>query len=391
MFHERRRFVNAQIWNTDSEPASFPELDDTDGLAVPWLGAKADLGVAFSGGGTRSASATLGQLRGLRATGLLDQVRYISAVSGGSWAAMPFTYLPEGFDENVFLGDAKDPEALTLEDFTHAEEGSLAQAISSAVIIDDFLWEAIKLGGDETYARAIGALFLRPFKLDDTGRFFTFHTGARDAVLAGNRPTDDKQYYLREGDFYTVRDGRPYLVVGGTILRLDNTGYSRQKIQCEYTPLYTGVRRLFPTAGRRGSPIGGGYVESFAYDSANPREQWDERHWRVKVGGKRYRFTLSDVIGSSGAAPAELLESKGFHDLGFPEFRHWPIHRVGEIDDEEYGHGDGGHLENLGIMPLLARRVKNIIAFVNTKTKFRPKARENPFAGSLEPLFRPVT
>lgn len=96
------------------------------------------------------------------------------------------------------------------------------------------------------------------------------------------------------------------------------------------------------------------------------------------------------MIGSSGAAPAELLESKGFGGLGFPEFRHWPIHRVSEIDDEDYGHGDGGHPENLGVMPLLARGVKNIIILVNTKTKFRPRAGKDPYAESLEPLFRPV-
>lgn len=77
-------------------------------------------------------------------------------------------------------------------------------------------------------------------------------------------------------------------------------------------------------------------------------------------------------------------------DLGFPEFRHWPIHQVGKISDEEYGHGDGGHLENLGIMPLLARQVKNIIVFVNSKTKFCPEAQQNPYSESLEPLFRAV-
>ena len=97
------------------------------------------------------------------------------------------------------------------------------------------------------------------------------------------------------------------------------------------------------------------------------------------------------MIGSSGAAPAELLERRGFDALGFSEFRHWPIHRIGEIDHEEYGHGDGGHLENLAIMPLLAREVKNIIVFINTKTKFRPRAQRDPYAGSLEPLFRAVT
>src|SRR5262245_12168821 len=53
-----------------------------------------DFGVAFSGGGTRSAAAAVGQLRGLIQNDWLDSVRYITGVSGGSWAAVPFTYSP---------------------------------------------------------------------------------------------------------------------------------------------------------------------------------------------------------------------------------------------------------------------------------------------------------
>src|SRR3954465_4153525 len=55
---------------------SFPE--------TPFLRDRSDVGVAFSGGGTRSATATTGQLRGLAANGWLDKVKYISAVSGGA-------------------------------------------------------------------------------------------------------------------------------------------------------------------------------------------------------------------------------------------------------------------------------------------------------------------
>src|SRR5690242_4301356 len=51
-----------------------------------------DLGIAFSGGGTRSAAATLGELRGLYENGWLKNVRYMTAVSGGSWTSVPFVY-----------------------------------------------------------------------------------------------------------------------------------------------------------------------------------------------------------------------------------------------------------------------------------------------------------
>ncbi|MFQ5534487.1 MAG: hypothetical protein ACE5EM_06665 [Sphingomonadales bacterium] len=393
MTHHRLRFVKTRVWNTEDNPGHFPELDDHAGLKVPWLTEeRRKFGVAFSGGGTRSASATLGQLRGLKHAGLLDQVGYISAVSGGSWAATPFTYLPDNFDEDTFLGVARNPEELEPDDFDDAPSGSLVRAIADSVITDDFLIEAAKLSGDETYSRAVGNIFLKPFGLDEIDRFFTFHEGARDAAVEGNSRADDGRYFLSPDDFYLAREGRPYLVLGGTILRLDNSGDSRQKIQCEYTPLYTGVRKLFPTAGRRRTPIGGGYVESFAYDSKNPRERWGNQRWLVKLGRRRHRLTLSDIIGSSGAAPEGKLARIGLNFIGFPEFEHWPIHDISGIDEEEYGHGDGGLLENLGLMPLLARKVENIILFVNTLAPFDPG---NPdpkkhFADSIAPLFNPV-
>ena len=88
--------VEARYWqiepgywtSTAPDLTTFPERQ----LDPPLPGA--DLGVAFSGGGTRSAAATIGQLRGLVQNGWLERVKYMTAVSGGSWAAVPFTYYP---------------------------------------------------------------------------------------------------------------------------------------------------------------------------------------------------------------------------------------------------------------------------------------------------------
>ena len=33
-------------------------------------------------------------------------------------------------------------------------------------------------------------------------------------------------------------------------------------------------------------------------------------------------------------------------------------------------HGDGGNIDNIGLMPLLARKVDNIIVFINTQEDF---------------------
>jgi hypothetical protein len=51
------------------------------------------IGVAFSGGGIRSATFNLGVLQGLEKSGLLRHVDYLSSVSGGGYAASCYTWL----------------------------------------------------------------------------------------------------------------------------------------------------------------------------------------------------------------------------------------------------------------------------------------------------------
>jgi len=374
--------LKTRIWNTVENPDQFPELNDDD-YRSDWVRERRDFGVAFSGGGTRSASATLGQLRGLREIGLLEKAGYISAVSGGSWAATPFTFLPENIADDIFLGPVVNPENLSMQNLGHAPEHSLAYAISHTILVDD-LFKGI--AGDETYARIIGRLFLKPFGLNDTQKFFTYDEKSRVAALHNN-PSSDM-------DFYLARKHRPFLIVGGTLLMKGNNPEQR-KMQVEYTPIYTGIRSSFPQAGKRKgflpfgkkANLGGGYIETFAYDSMKPSATSENRIFQVALKRQGARFTLSDMIGSSGAAPEEQVHKHNFTFLGFPEFEHWSVHPIDQIDKNsaaEYPHGDGGSLENFGIMPLLARQVKKILVFINTSKPFTATA---DYTDDLAPLF----
>ena len=100
--------ISPTFWNDTTPAETAPEREKLVGLR------KFDVGVAFSGGGTRSASATLGQLRGLEQNGWLARVRYMTAVSGGSWAAVPFTYA-QNLSLNELLGEPKALDAKTIE------------------------------------------------------------------------------------------------------------------------------------------------------------------------------------------------------------------------------------------------------------------------------------
>src|SRR4051812_44056815 len=51
------------------------------------------VGLAFSGGGIRSATFNLGVLQTLEASGILRSVDYLSSVSGGGYAASCYTWL----------------------------------------------------------------------------------------------------------------------------------------------------------------------------------------------------------------------------------------------------------------------------------------------------------
>jgi hypothetical protein len=375
--------VVVRTWDIDSNRgAPPPELADHE-LAVPWLKDRPSFGIAFSGGGTRSASASLGQLRALNNLGWLRRARYISSNSGGSWATVPYTYLPLAIDERRFLGGYIAPGKLNDNNLRPSSVDSLAlgTAIHNARTIGEFL----ALGrGDEAYSDIVASVFLKPFGLHDNEKFFTFHKAALDSVLASN-PS------LRANNFQIVeRDDRPYLIVTGVMLGRQMSKDPEEYFPVEMTPLYTGIRGRFEfEKDDETVVVGGGYVESFGYDSYEPQQHDAYGRWNVRLTGElsrgdkpvgdRYRFTLSDVIGVTSAAPLATLSRSFVPNLVFPELRHWSVDRNfishGGPDmrrkADEFQHGDGADMDNLALTPLLARKTENILVFINTAAAFR--------------------
>lgn len=347
------KYVTSKVYKTSDKDFKFPELN------YPELMDKKNVGIAFSGGGTRSASLTMGQLRGLEELKVLKDVRYLSAVSGGSWGSIPFVFLDEGISDDRFLGAYLDPSEINMDNLKECPENSMTYAISNSKIFDDFL---NNLGaGDERYSRIISDIFLKPFNLGNLKKFFTYNKDSLEQILQRNKK-------LSEDDFYLVnqRENRPYPLVGGTILRP-----KRNRYPFEMTPLYVGINQLYKKAGsNRKYDIGGGYIEPHGFDSDSPNTYSPVKNEAyLRLGRWRHMFTLGDVIGTSGAAPAEYAERFKLEFLGFPEYKYWSPEKVGgRTRAKEYDFGDGGILENTGIMPFLRREVKKIILFVNGST-----------------------
>lgn len=355
-----------------------------------------DLGVAFSGGGTRSAACTLGQLKALHDLALVDRVKYISAVSGGGWAAVPYSYTKH---VDRFFGKIVEPTKLTSSVCKTTLSGSFQQAISSSPLVFNLLKGGGKRRGDESYAYALGQVFLKPYGLESRRRCFTFNA---ETLSAAQRGFPNQM----SPDFELSREGTPFLILGATLLNEDGLS-SDKKYHVEYTPYYSGVRVGHTDKDLFGHNdyFGGGYVTSCGYDCLGPYAitcEGDRNRMLVKQSPKsgldftdEHAFSLSDVLASTGAAPQEMTDNLGLGALGFPEFNHIPLN-VPENEfqvAQEYPHSDGAHLENLGVMPLLARKVSRIIVFVNTKKAFVPD-RQNPLNSSInksmKALFMPI-
>jgi hypothetical protein len=389
----------ARFWSVPSDawtapgPPDFPELPRLASLRPT------DLGVAFSGGGTRSTTATLGELSGLSHNGWLSRVRYIAAISGGAWAAVPFTYSKDPLAQ--FLGADQCPADLKYQAVVSTPNGLLASAIARSSLAPGGLQEAggallglaipdrtitnavnqaLSLVGkgrreanrkNKTYARLIGETFIDPL-VEEGGpsasdRLFSWDNDAVASMTArnpGQLPADI---------VVTARD-RPFLIVGATMVSTRRDYAYPLLMPIEYTPLYVGIRQAF------GERFGGSYVWPWAYDTQAVAAGSDDVV-RVKYNPNRL-FSLADVAASTSAAPQLLLllgsglpaqlnsalqTAAGY----FPSFTHFAVHRdAPPLLAPQMPHGDGGFVDNLGLMPLLARQVHNVMVFVNTNTRY---------------------
>lgn len=107
--------ISFRAWQQEGDGGklTFPELEDEI------VQRKANVGIAFTGGGSRAMIAALGQLAALSELGLLKDIKYATGVSGGSWAVSLFSwYTPSNEsarNDAELLGKLLPPDTLTLD------------------------------------------------------------------------------------------------------------------------------------------------------------------------------------------------------------------------------------------------------------------------------------
>ncbi len=342
------------------------------------------VGVCFSGGGSRALSAAMGQLRGLKYLNLLDDVFFISSVSGGTWASATYTYLPPQYDDDDFLGlVVVDPGDLTYWNWNsqHPEyaldylsPNNLGRVPPTLGLFNDLnailsLKDKYNYANDELWQGLVGTLILRRWGLWNPGsnglptQYYSFtpaYLGWKGGILDRNRQ-------LKASQFNCVQRQRPLYVMNGCIVS-NPTVEGAQLLYFESTPVGLGVRNYFAGIGPGGRDIGGGLLEPFAV-GAEWIKDISARDASVSVPSRP--FSLSDMVSISSAAFAEAIQ-KEFPILDglIPKYPYWPMkgRNLSQNSVYTYEFADGGSLEDTGITSLLNRNLPNIIAFVNSQT-----------------------
>ena len=386
-----RSDVPVRIWLTKGAQAIHPEQSGK------WSAPFRATGVCFSGGSTRSHAATVGQLRGLTETGLIDQVGYLSAVSGGAWATVPYVFYPSDAgvsSDRDILGSHREPEDLSFDVLSELGQKSIGAAATNnfaEALALEYTDSAVAPA--EVWIRAVGQTFLSPFGLydpkDPLG--FTFNESTLEEIR-GRHAT------LRHLRLHTVSDlaYRPYLLVHSTLnWPSDEADLTRiNLVGFEYSPLGIGSGpSLTLQAGPVEHTVGGGFVEPFAFGSPAPSNQADASEF-VKLTLPPTPFTLAHAIGASSAF---RMADRNL-DM-YPHDHYWPLSGKGRVATPDV-FTDGGDVENYGLLSLLRRGVTAIVVFINTmwpvSLEYRPSQwptdlnASQPTRRSIDPFFAPL-
>jgi hypothetical protein len=378
---------------------------------------------------------------------IMDSVAYLSSVSGGSWAAVIYTFLPSGITDaqflvtpqnaaNLYKGQSSDENSANVCYMGPSCLGTVPQQFNTQNIAQ-YLYTLYEWGffGNSSrwswfWIAAVGEMVLKPFGLYDAtydpnvnyiqpSNFFSLSSSYVSSNIQNLNPT------LSPQDFYVCAPGRPTLIVNTNLLENYQSPESAQvPVQAQATS--TSV----PGQSPDGTLIGGGGVESFAFTSTLTGAGTNTGTANVTFDR---RYSLCDIAGCSSAFFAAFLleylnqelddvvqeieqylvneegwtqlEAEVFGDIleavaesfldaessnVIPLYNYWPLNQVDQSSpvNNVYGFSDGGDFDNTGIIGMLAQsNVNCIIAFVNTDIPISAPSSQQPLDPSIPLLF----
>ena len=357
------------------------------------------VGVCFSGGGSRALTAAMGQLRGLTKLDLIKQTQYISGVSGGAWASTVYCYVPETISDDVLLGEVcKNPDNLTWYQhgstplacqLNYLPEHNMGQLPGGMGVVK-FTEESLKMleekiPANEVWVRLVGRHIFQPYGLYSgygNSKYFT-----KD-IPWFKKHIKKKNSDLLEDDFFFFPNDRcrPNLLIFASMIPNEKQDNYRL-LPIEFSPCHSGVMAQFENTGEYQQDIGGGGVDSFAFNSDN--QKYLAKNLQT-VDVPKNHFSLNDMAGISSSFFAEYISSHHAKlDGMIPEYKYWPVFNPDTNKAQSYGFADGGNLDNSGVASMLRQNLQNIISFINTSSslKYNNKLKLVIVDNQVPPLF----
>ena len=411
---------------TDSAPPPAPPLSAEAWMGVPgrhgWpelklpaIAGRPAAGIAFSGGGSRSYTLSLAYLAVLRELGLLDKLRYMTGISGGSWAVSVYAYarheyccnscalhcsnIRAGAPLNIsqLLGATPEPSTLTWPQLRRMDPGSATTA-GTIDLVTTIAANALEVNGDDIWYKTVQDMYLGPVGIPDRQPFTWSQDTAREIALRNTGLNAESFVTVRGSDqapFPWPTGMPPFPIVGTTLLGpkalapfpSNNKSYTL----LEVTPLYVGmpvhhnITYYHWHLLRKDQSVNrtvGGYIEPFAFGGRPPRKGLPPQTLTglLDTPAPSRNFSIAMAAGDSSYAPGGVLSqdflpiSEWLNVLG-ATLPYWspadptpgngdgldaPPNKKGKYEDAVYA--DGGIVENLAMIGLVRRGVRTILA-----------------------------
>jgi hypothetical protein len=366
-------FLSARVWQSLQEfpsAADFPEVEQ--------LKNKPNTAIAFTGGGSRAYTASMGYLAGLNKLGLLGNIRYMGGISGGAWATTTFTFA-QTRDDNVLLGEVLDPSAFSFEALQSMNPQcarSFASANLTLIALDALetkqvsdLPSAWAYGVSKTYLEPAGIL---------RDKFFSWNADSVSDIVKRNRRLSAK-------DFQTpVNDNRAFSIIGTALVGPNAgapyDGKTQNYTLLEITPLYVGQMKNLDVDykyahGITHSKRVGGIIEPFAFarNGTAPVVGIAKDHTTalLNVPTPMSSLNLEFAAAASSYAPGSFFESLPKIDEQGLHFTYWPPSAVMPFSDDVL-FADGGAYENIPLISFLQRGVEKVVLFFVSSTPLTP-------------------
>lgn len=382
---------------------------------------KLDLGIAFSGGGARSFTASSGAMIALReiktksGRSFADCAKYITGISGGAWFSSCYCFYDEdktGNSIEEYLGPIYPPSELTMEVLseispdagarispTHGNKelkfDNLGQIVNTLIGADNKKHGLFKRAKNSGWERH----FIGPVYHEVAGiHYNAYPVCAENVEKEGVFPFTEKQ---KEECMSQQRGGfwiSGFTVMGPPEFAMFETPFNFTLY--ETTPLYVGTpsiyKRTFKKDKLETTMELGGCTEPYKFGSMDPARYASVTNKRLielyksgvnATGNTTHTdWTITKMAGASSLCPE--INEIFIEDIKEPHKSEKDAMntsnpaklgtRMGMREKISFKGGkadmivaDGGMTENLGILPLVQRGVKNIVCFCNSPSDIK--------------------